>query len=268
MWVVSGVCVDVSENLSTKTHSSLRNVLLDLRNRALAKQTLRSLTRTALHFARGGCSRWLSSRFSFLLLFFFPPPLLSFVLTRPSLPPDLNFEGSANWGHDGYSWLSAPRTDPLVFWPPYDENVFNFSGDPLEIYKDAGLSEVKDNLGLFHFLSFFFFRINLKIFPIFLCYLLHLTTSLLLVVMADLLVRKNTFLRSKETMLEGGMIAMFMITSATGMPVELCNDEDLSSGKCQRGFFFFFFFFFVFFFFFFFAFELPFFFLLSLLFFR
>ena len=162
MWVVSGVCVDVSENLSTKTHSSLRNVLLDLRNRALAKQTLRSLTRTASPLRSG---RVLSVAFIQVLFsssFFFPPPLLSFVLTRPSLPPDLNFEGSANWGHDGYSWLSAPRTDPLVFWPPYDENVFNFSGDPLEIYKDAGLSEVKDNLGLFHFLSFFFFRINLK----------------------------------------------------------------------------------------------------------
>ena len=47
---------------------------------------------------------------------------------------------------------------------------------------------------------------------------------------------RGDIVRSKDALLGDGLIFLGGITSATGMPVELCNDADLESGKCERGF--------------------------------
>ena len=51
----------------------------------------------------------------------------------------------------------------------------------------------------------------------------------------DLTTRRNTVLRSQETLLKEGFIYILGVTGATGLPVELCNDDDFGSGKCDRG---------------------------------
>ena len=68
----------------------------------------------------------------------------------------------------------------------------------------------------------------------------------------DLTTKEDVELRSRDILLESGFIYLMGITGANGMPVELCSDDALESGECQRGFYFIFIFIFFFFFFFFF----------------
>ena len=51
----------------------------------------------------------------------------------------------------------------------------------------------------------------------------------------DYTVRRGSNLRSIDRLMEEGIVYLTGITSATGMPVELCNDNDFDSGKCERG---------------------------------
>ena len=62
--------------------------------------------------------------------------------------------------------------------------------------------------------------------------LFNLTVSIV-----DLTTKQNTVIRDQQTLLEGGFIFILGITSATGMPVELCNDDDFDNGRCQRGYY-------------------------------
>ena len=59
-----------------------------------------------------------------------------------------------------------------------------------------------------------------------------------LVNIVDFTTERGAELRSRETLLENGFIYVMGITSATGMPVELCNDDDFNSGNCDRGWYF------------------------------
>ena len=51
----------------------------------------------------------------------------------------------------------------------------------------------------------------------------------------DLTYRGQVELRNRETLLEEGFIYSLKLTSATGMPVDLCSDRDLEMGNCDRG---------------------------------
>ena len=84
------------------------------------------------------------------------------------------------------------------------------------------------NLTLVSF-SFFFFKTH--IYPSDSVHLTILST----VNIVDLTYKEEKELRSRDVLLESGFVYVLGITSATGMPVELCSDEDLESGKCERG---------------------------------
>ena len=98
--------------------------------------------------------------------FFFPFIFHIFFLT---LFVELNYEALAVWGLDGYSWITQPSNDPLVFYPPYIEFAYNYTEAPIDAYIDAGFSETKSNIGLFfplffpYFSIFFFFFLDILI---------------------------------------------------------------------------------------------------------
>ena len=51
----------------------------------------------------------------------------------------------------------------------------------------------------------------------------------------DLTTIKNKEVRNRDLLLQEGFLFTLGLTSATGLPVELCNDDDFKSGKCGRG---------------------------------
>ena len=63
----------------------------------------------------------------------------------------------------------------------------------------------------------------------------HNRVFFLIVNFVDLTSSKETELRSRDTLLQEGFIYIMGITGATGLPVELCNDNDFENGKCGRG---------------------------------
>ena len=63
--------------------------------------------------------------------------------------PDLTFTTLNDWDNFGWSWVTQPTTDPLVFYPPYGDYSYNFTQDPLEAYLEAGLAQPKSNMCLY-----------------------------------------------------------------------------------------------------------------------
>ena len=88
----------------------------------------------------------------------------------------------------------------------------------------------KQNQTLVFFSSFLFSTSS-----IFWKYSYYFFFNLTVVNIVDLTVRKNNVVRSQETLLEGGFIFAVGLTNEMGLPVELCNDDDFDSGKCERG---------------------------------
>ena len=141
----------------------------------------------------------------------------------------MDYEPLSRWGFDGYSWITQPSFDPLPLYPPPIQFSYNYSIAPIHAYTDAVDTEIRSNISLIFFFFPLFFYIPFLI--------LSLPPSLFLVSMVDLTKRQNRELRDQQLLLEQGFVYMSGVTSATGMPVELCNDEDFDAGRCGRGFF-------------------------------
>ena len=109
------------------------------------------------------------------------------------LAPDMAYEAFLNWGFTGLSYITQPSEDPLVFWPPFEPLVYNFSGTPSEIYEEEVVQEgLKANKRLFF-----------RSFP-----LLFLSTNPIYfsVVVVDITTWKNQEVRNRDELLKNGFI--------------------------------------------------------------
>ena len=88
------------------------------------------------------------SFFSLLTLIFL---LSSFLLLA------LTYEGTLEWNDKGWSWLTQPSEDPLVFYPPDGSSGYAYTENPLDVYnRQFNLSEPKSNFGELFFIFPFF----------------------------------------------------------------------------------------------------------------
>ena len=58
-----------------------------------------------------------------------------------ALAPGLAYDTFLSWGFTGVSYLAQPSEDPVVFWPPVEPFVYNFTGTPSEVYEKEVVRE-------------------------------------------------------------------------------------------------------------------------------
>ena len=67
------------------------------------------------------------------------PGMLSMTLGDSKIAvvaPDIPYTSAHDWGLSVSDYITQPTVHPLVFWPPAEPFIYDYFGNPPEIYRE------------------------------------------------------------------------------------------------------------------------------------